>query len=117
LLNITAAAAAVQAPQVCGASVKNDFDIFLLHRSMWLLLLPLLLLCRRLSFAEFRRFFMLLPQQGQLVEYWLSGAAALQCADMGGHFSILERNRHSGAPWGKQNNCLLLIQAHGCASY
>jgi hypothetical protein len=56
--------------------------------------------CRRLSFGEFRRFFMLLPQQGQLVEYWLSGPAALQCADMGGHFSILERNRHSGAPWG-----------------
>jgi hypothetical protein len=21
--------------------------------------------------------------------------------DMGGHFSILERNRHSGAPWGE----------------
>jgi hypothetical protein len=64
-------------------------------------LLCLLLLSRRLSFAEFRRFFMLLPQQGQLVEYWLSGPAALQCADMGGHFSILERNRHSGAPWGE----------------
>ncbi|KAF6250663.1 mitochondrial carrier domain-containing protein [Scenedesmus sp. NREL 46B-D3] len=57
---------------------------------------------RRLSFGEFRRFFMLLPQQGQLVEYWLSGPAALQCADMGGHFSILERNRHSGAPWGER---------------
>ncbi|WIA17191.1 hypothetical protein OEZ85_014074 [Tetradesmus obliquus] len=55
---------------------------------------------RRLSFGEFRRFFMLLPQQGALVEYWLSGAAALQCADMGGHFSVLERNRHIGAPWG-----------------
>jgi hypothetical protein len=46
---------------------------------------------------------MLLPQQGQLVEYWLSGPAALQCADMGGHFSILERNRHSGAPWGARS--------------
>lgn len=46
---------------------------------------------------------MLLPQQDQLVEYWLSGPAALSCADMGCHFSIQETNRQrKGSPWGER---------------
>jgi len=59
-------------------------------------------LCRRLTFPEFRNFFMLLPEQGLLVDYWLSGPAALSCADMGCHFSIQETNRQrKGSPWGE----------------
>eukprot|EP00878_Enallax_costatus_P032442 GHUV01035652.1.p1 GENE.GHUV01035652.1~~GHUV01035652.1.p1 ORF type:complete len:247 (+),score=46.75 GHUV01035652.1:1416-2156(+) len=53
-----------------------------------------------LSFDQFRSYFMLLPQQGQLVEYWLSGPAAFECCDMGGHFTLLERKRPAGSPWG-----------------
>eukprot|EP00775_Hariotina_reticulata_P013298 gene13298-13427_t len=56
---------------------------------------------RLLDFGQFRSFFMLLPERDQLVEYWLSGPAALACADMGCHFSILEHShKRRGAPWG-----------------
>ncbi|KAF8065873.1 SLC25A24 [Scenedesmus sp. PABB004] len=56
---------------------------------------------RRLSFAEFRDFFALLPQQSLLTEYWLSGCSSAECADAGGHFSLLERRaEHRGSPWG-----------------
>jgi hypothetical protein len=51
---------------------------------------------------------MLLPERGQLVEYWLSGPDALSCADMGGQLCMQDTQRQrTGAPWGEFSGLLL----------
>ena len=37
--------------------------------------------CRSLGFSEFRDFFLLLPQQDMLVEYWVAAGAAPELSD------------------------------------
>jgi hypothetical protein len=48
-------------------------------------------------FSEFRQYFMLLPQQDLLVEYWLGDSA---CADLGTRVTLQEEHRGT-APWGE----------------
>ncbi len=68
-----------------------------------------------MDFAEFRRFFLLLPSAEHVVEYWLSaGAGAAACCDYGGRVALQEPSRAArrGSPWGH----LLAGAAAGAAS-
>lgn len=52
------------------------------------------------DFSTFRRFFLLLPQQDMLVEYWLK-AGDPACCDIGNHVSFTdERRKPAASPWG-----------------
>lgn len=63
------------------------------------------------TYARFREFFLLLPSEASLAEYWLTGSAvsAACCAETA-HFSVVDRRRRRGSPWGALwFVCLLLL--------
>ncbi len=56
---------------------------------------------RKLSYAAFRDFFLLLPQQEMIVEYWVAAGAAPELSDK---LSVAGRTGGSsaqGSPWGQ----------------
>lgn len=57
---------------------------------------------KKIEFWEFRKFFMLLPQDDVLMEYWLSAKCSERC-DVGGCVVIHDGDRHSSRK-GKQTN-------------
>lgn len=52
-----------------------------------------------IEFWEFRKFFMLLPQNEMIVDYWLSGRSGARC-DIGGCVVLRGDERSKGNPWG-----------------
>lgn len=54
---------------------------------------------KSIEFWEFRKFFMLLPQDDMLVEYWLNARSGAKC-DIGGCVVLRTGEKSRGNPWG-----------------